>query len=164
MVRSVKVNTGMIKQNTFHQSYVLLRWTIEPKQTISYSDVSPHTSSQLITAFSRINTIAVTSPDPSHHYTYFDLVLWWTLGQKRHSQLQNITHTLLGTPWSVRHHIITNRLFLFNCCGEEFSKTDELSFVVLIETCMQIRKGMWRQALVKEETCIDYLFLLVLAT
>lgn len=92
MVHSVKVSLEMIKEDYFHQSelenewYVLLRWTIEPKQTISYSEVSPHTSAQLIIAFSFCCDLA-----PSHHYAYFDQFQWWTL---RQSVAKHRPHTL----------------------------------------------------------------------
>lgn len=128
MVRSVKVSLEMMKQDYFHQSelenewYVLLRWTIEPKQTISYSEVSLHTSALLIIAFSFCCDLA---------YPLTPLCILWSISMmdtatiKAFRKLQNIAHTLFRTPWSMRHHIITSRLFLFSCCAKEFSKTNE---------------------------------------
>ncbi len=128
MVPSVKVSLAMMKQDYFHQSesekewYVLLRWTIEPKQTISYSEASPHTSAQLIIAFSFRCDL---------DYPLTLLCILWSVSTmdtvtiKTFRELQNIAHTLFRTPWSMRHHIITSRLFLFSCCAKEFSKTNE---------------------------------------
>lgn len=128
MVLIVKVSLAIMKQDYFHQSewenewYVLLGWTIEPKQTISYSDASPHTSAQLIIAFSFRCDL---------NYPLTPICILWSVSMmdtatiQAFIELQNIAHTLFSTPWSMRHHIITSRLFLFSCCAKEFSKTNE---------------------------------------
>lgn len=156
MVHSVKVSLEMMKQDYFHQSemenewYVLLRWTIEPKQTISYSEVSPHTSAQLIIAFSFCCDLAC---------PLTPLCIFWSISImdaatiKAFRELQNIAHTLFRTPWSMITSLPADCFYLAAALK---NLARQMNLVLLVQTWKKIRRGRERrrQALVKEETCI----------
>lgn len=154
MVHSVKVSLEMMKQDYFHQSelenewYVLLCWTIEPKQTISYSEVSLHTSAQLIIAFSFCCDLA---------YPFTPLCIFWSISRMDVATIScktSPTHSLEHPdPWGITS-LPADCSYLAAALK---NLARQMNLVLLVQTRKKIRRGRERrrQALVEEETCID---------